>query len=201
MSRIQKVVPAIEEPEFVSLGKRPGRIILGLINPLPDGVLSDLSAHLQKGFDVLVEKIELCSDVSYAFNRRRKQYSSPKILYKLKTISKEPDDKILGIVDVDLYCPDYDFVFGEADAAAGVATLSTYRVKQGTNDARLIASRIIKEATHEIGHLFNLGHCDDPYCVMSFSTGNLWQIDAKSASSCPKCYVPAELPSRGIVRN
>ncbi|QNT76488.1 peptidase zinc-dependent [Dehalogenimonas etheniformans] len=151
------------------------------------GVLTALSDHLQKEFGVPVENMDLFRDVSFAFNRRRNQYSSPKILKKLKAISKGFEDKLLGIVDVDLYCPDYDFVFGEADAGSGVATLSLYRLKQDTADSRLVSSRIIKEATHEVGHLFNLGHCEDPKCVMSFSVGNLSQIDAKSASVCLPC--------------
>ena len=198
MPRFEKVDPTSKETEFASAGKRSGRITLALISSLPDKVLSALSGHLQKEFGVPVVSVVFEGtekDVSYAFNRRRNQYSSPKILGRLRRVPKEPGDKVLGIVDVDLYCPDYDFVFGEADATTGVATLSVYRLKQGADDENLVTSRVIKEATHEIGHLFDLGHCDDPKCVMSFSTGNLWQIDAKSASICADCH------SAGLQRN
>jgi archaemetzincin len=201
MPRIQKVTPTQGELEFSSPGAGRGRIILGLIRPLPDAVLPALATHLQKEFGVQVESRELSLDVSLAFNRERNQYSSPKILAKLRKIVLGTGDKILGIVDVDLYCPDYDFIFGEADAAAGAATLSIYRLKQRTRDAKLIASRIIKEATHEIGHLFEIGHCDDPKCVMSFSTGNLWQIDAKSASVCRECRTTSRSLGRGTIQN
>lgn len=201
MPRTQKVGSDWEEPRTVSIEPRHGRIILGLMSQLPDDVLAALSTHLQNVFRVKVENFKLGPDISFAFNRRLNQYSSPKILQRLRKVPKESQDKILGVVDVDLYCPDYDFIFGEADASAGVATLSTYRLKQGTSDTKLIASRIIKEATHEIGHLFNLGHCDDPNCVMSFSTGNLWQIDAKSASICPECQAPTQPTGHGTVHN
>ena len=201
MSRTEKVDPVSETGKKKFKSNSSGRIILGLINDVPEVVLSTLSTHLHKEFGVPVEHIELEKDVSFAFNRRRNQYSSPKILDRLRKINREPQDKLLGIVDVDLYCPDYDFVFGEADADAGVATLSIYRLKQGISDPELIASRIIKEATHEIGHLFNLGHCDDPRCVMSFSIGNLWQIDAKSASLCKECHLAGKRPVTRTIRN
>ncbi|APV44510.1 archaemetzincin [Dehalogenimonas formicexedens] len=190
MPRSQQVIPNSGSISF-SADNKSGRIILGLISPLPGGVLSALSEHLQKEFSVPVETLELNWNVSFAFNRRRNQYSSPKILNRLKAVPQRTGDKLLAIVDVDLYCPDYDFIFGEADAEEGIATLSTHRLEEGTNDTKLISKRIVKEATHEIGHLFNLGHCEDPKCVMSFSVGDLSQIDAKSASVCLPCKSPA----------
>jgi archaemetzincin len=198
-TKIIKSIPG--ETEFNPAASESGRIVLGLIKPLPEGVLPALVAHLQNEFGVSVESRDLPLKISFAFNRNRNQYSSPKILDKLRKITRAPGDKILGIVDLDLYCPDYDFVFGEADAAAGVATLSIYRLAEGTRDANLVTSRIIKEATHETGHLFNLGHCDDPKCVMSFSKGNLWQIDAKSASICPGCRSASKTLGSGTIQN
>jgi archaemetzincin len=192
MPRNQKVASATAGERFPIAGDNLGRIILGLMTDMTNPVLTALSAHLGKVFGVPVEPITMNRDVSYAFSRIRNQYSSPRILAKLRKLNKKPD-KILGIVDVDLFCPDYDFVFGEADAAAGAATLSIYRLHQDTSDSKLITSRIIKEATHEVGHLFNLGHCEDPDCVMSFSVGNLSQVDSKSASVCPVCHSPAGL--------
>ena len=201
MPRTKKVTLNPGESPFASESAKPGKIILALISPLPFEVLSLLSDHLQHEFHVPVEQLKLDWEVSSVLNPRRGQYSSPKILKKLRTVPKGAADKILGIVDVDLYCPDYDFIFGEADAQAGVATLSVYRLKQDTTDKELIVSRILKEATHEIGHLFNLGHCDDPQCVMSFSTGNLWQIDAKSASICPDCRSTGSLRRLKTIHN
>ncbi len=165
------------------------RIILALMIELPASTLSELIDHLNKEFDAPVEVVRPSQDVAFAYNRKRKQYSSPKILDVLRKIPKKPEDKVLGIVDVDLTTPDYDFIFGEADFAAGIATLSTFRLKEDTSDPEVLKSRIIKEATHEIGHLFNLGHCDDPNCVMSFSTGDLSQVDLKKATICHKCPV------------
>ncbi len=171
-----------------------GRIILFLMGDLPDSTLSELRSHLRQEFDVPVEVVQGNRDVAFAYNRRKKQYSSPKILDKLRKMTKGTDDKILGILDVDLTTPDYDFIFGEADFAAGLATLSTFRLKEGTSDPGVLKTRIIKEATHEIGHLFNLGHCEDPNCVMSFSVGELSKIDSKKAVLCKHCpEIPNDL--------
>lgn len=60
----------------------------------------------------------------YAFHPKRNQYLSTAILNTLlKQSEYQPYEKILGIVDVDLYVPDLHFVFGEASPKAAVISL------------------------------------------------------------------------------
>ena len=47
-------------------------------------------------------------------------------------------------------------------------------------------ARALKEAMHELGHTFGLGHCTDPGCVMWFSS-SLAETDRKGAAYCPRC--------------
>ena len=65
----------------------------------------------------------------YAFDPKRRQYHSTKILEWLKNIPVM-NTRILGIVDLDLYVPELNFVFGEADVAHGVCVLSLVRLRQ-----------------------------------------------------------------------
>jgi predicted Zn-dependent protease len=44
---------------------------------------------------------------------------------------------------VDLYSPEYDFVYGEADVNAGVAALSTYRLISENPNSQSVNQMII----------------------------------------------------------
>ena len=97
--------------------------------------------------------------------------------------------KILGVTSFDLFVPGLNFVFGLADPVQGVAILSLIRlvaVGEEEKMIRLIGERIYKEAVHEIGHLFQLTHCPDQKCIMTFAN-SIWDVDAKLPRLCPSC--------------
>jgi archaemetzincin len=99
-----------------------------------------------------------------------------------------PFEKILGIVDRDLYVPELNFVFGEASQR--VAVISLTRLRQEfynlPQDQHLFHKRALTEAVHELGHTYGLGHCGNPRCVMFFSN-SLIDTDRKGSEFCPKC--------------
>ena len=125
----------------------------------------------------------------YAFDSRRRQYRSEIILGRLRRLSL-PAERWLGVVDLDLYTPGLNFVFGQANVGGPAAVVSLARLRQGfyglPEDETLFQERAIKEAVHELGHTYGLGHCSDPRCVMSFSN-SLLDVDRKSADLCPRC--------------
>jgi archaemetzincin len=91
---------------------------------------------------------------------------------------------------VDLYSPGYDFVYGEADVHCGVATLSTFRLisenPDGDADQDLFEERVIREATHEVGHLFGMDHCENQRCLMRTCTC-VSEVDQAGNLFCNEC--------------
>ncbi|WKZ15086.1 MAG: archaemetzincin family Zn-dependent metalloprotease [Candidatus Jettenia caeni] len=125
----------------------------------------------------------------YAFDPKRNQYHSTRILESLKQI-KARGELILGIVDVDLYAPELNFVFGEANILDSVCIISIMRLRQEyyglPKNNKLFLERILKEAIHEIGHTYGLAHCDNPKCIMHFSN-SLKDTDTKGPGFCFRC--------------
>ena len=139
------------------------------------------------GFDVRIAREEPIPQ--YAFDPKRRQYHSTKILEWLKNIPVM-DTRILGIIDLDLYVPELNFVFGEADIAHGVCVISLVRLRQEyyglPKNEKLFLERALKEAIHELGHTYRLSHCRDPRCIMHFSN-SLQDTDIKGPDFCPRC--------------
>ena len=139
------------------------------------------------GFEATINKAEHIPQ--YAFDPKRRQYHSTKILEWLENIPVM-DTRILGIVDLDLYVPELNFVFGEADVAHGVCVISLVRLRQEfyglPENENLFLERALKEAVHELGHTYRLGHCRDTRCIMHFSN-SLQDTDIKGPDFCPRC--------------
>ena len=94
--------------------------------------------------------------------------------------------RLLGVVSQDLHAHGLNFVFGEADAAHGVAVFSLARLRENTSsraaDERF-RRRVATEAIHELAHTYGLGHCTDQRCVMWFSN-TLSETDRKGTKFC-----------------
>ena len=139
------------------------------------------------GFDVRIAREEHIPQ--YAFNPKRNQYHSTKILEWLRNIPVT-DTRILGIIDLDLYVPELNFVFGEADVALGICVISLVRLRQEfyglPKNENLFLERALKETVHELGHTYKLGHCGDTRCIMHFSN-SLQDTDIKGPDFCPRC--------------
>lgn len=125
-----------------------------------------------------------------AYNPKRGQYYATPIV-KLIADSVSGYDKILGVIDFDLWVPGLNFIFGEAEGIGGeAAVISLTRLGQEfyglPPDTNLFYERTLKEAVHELGHLYGLVHCDNPKCVMHFSN-SLLDTDYKNSNFCPEC--------------
>ena len=100
-------------------------------------------------------------------------------------LSVKPRDSLFvaAITPYDLYSDGLNFVFGVAYPFKGC--IVSY-ARLFSDDTDLFLSRVRKEITHEIGHVFGLQHCPNPKCVMHFSN-SLADTDYKSEDFCPIC--------------
>jgi archaemetzincin len=125
------------------------RIILRPLAQIDSQILEILKQSLEHTFNCPVEIKAQIGSLDYAYSPKRKQYLSPQLLASLRSFSKEPSDRCLGIVDVDLYSPSLNFVFGEADIGCGVAIISLYRLSPERyglpHNATLFQDRAVKE--------------------------------------------------------
>ncbi|KPL04341.1 MAG: hypothetical protein AMJ90_01190 [candidate division Zixibacteria bacterium SM23_73_2] len=152
--------------------------------------LFDLKPKLKEVFGLEVEIKEGLDKPDYAYNPERKQYFSTSILKEIAKTSYKDCERVLGVVDLDLFVPSLNFIFGEADIWGKSCIISVSRLHQSfyglPEDQELFQQRVLKEAVHELGHTFGLSHCPDPKCVMHFSN-SLKDTDIKSHNFCKNC--------------
>ena len=164
------------------------KITLKPLDNIADEMMERLKDRVGGIFHCPVEIKAGFSDLAQAYDPQRKQYLSSKLLASLG--KSEGEERVVGIVDVDLYVPRLNFVFGEADMVSGTAIISLCRLRQEyyglAPDEALFQERATKEIVHELGHTFGLGHCPNNKCVMHFSN-SLADTDLKEAHFCNKC--------------
>jgi archaemetzincin len=139
-------------------------------------VIAGLDNHLVDAFSFDNIKIsKLGQSPSSCWNAFRHQFDANCLLAYAK--SEIPTGIVLLIISKDTYIQGLNFVFGVASRGIG-AVVSIYRLE---NDPKFV----LKEITHELGHVFRLKHCFLP-CVMTFSN-SVWEARLKCASFCEKC--------------
>ncbi|MFX0085316.1 MAG: hypothetical protein ACFFAU_06555 [Candidatus Hodarchaeota archaeon] len=135
-----------------------------------------LKTALQKRFPVIdqyyFQPIELPLS---CWNTKRHQYNANCILCWIQ--SKIKTSLFLILTDKNLYSPGLRYVFGIGLYHKGAIT-SSYHLNNDINF-------LIKEVTHELGHVFGLPHCSLP-CVMTFSN-SVFEAYQKNDVFCSQC--------------
>jgi archaemetzincin len=165
---------------------KPRTIALCPIGRVSLPTLAAIASTIATAFGASVVIGDAVSLPEAARDSGRRQYLSTALLDVLASARRPEWDRLLGVADIDLYVPDLNFVFGEADSRRGLAVFSLARLRAGADDegAALFLRRAATEAIHELGHTYGLGHCRDRRCVMWFSN-TLAESDGKGTAFCP----------------
>ena len=149
------------------------QIILQPVLFQPDrDILSSLEKALSKEFNassiVAAQPIKQIPE-QLLFDNQRNQWKSSNILQWLSDKHNKPSSKerttpkILAICDFDAYSGTLNFVFGQAHLDGNIAIIYLPRLRQEfyglKSDEYIFYQRLVKEAVHELGHSFGLGHC------------------------------------------
>jgi archaemetzincin len=180
-------------------------LILPLGNADPD-ITRGLHASLAETFHAEVSEVECDLDLEQFFDAQRVQYNSTDIIHHISTnhipaspgpAGQDESTKILAVSVEDLFIPILTYVFGEAELGGRVSLVSYHRLQPQryglSPDSRLLATRLRKEAVHELGHSYGLVHCLRIECVMHTSS-YVEEIDLKGESFCDDCRRLLELP-------
>ena len=173
---------------------------MNLVHLLPVGTISrslleNLRADLTKSIQVECQIHPLRLDPAPSYHAERQQFHSSELLQRMRQYVRPGDWRLLAITDVDLYIPILKYVFGEAQMGGSCAIVSIFRLRQEfyglPEDNRLLRDRLLRESVHELGHTFDLRHCEDYHCVMAASHAVEW-IDLRESSWCDACRVKVE---------
>jgi len=157
---------------------------------IPEIAPKVIAAHISGYLDLQTSLLRPMDNPSYALDKQRLQYDVGPILQHMESKWFKSADKVICILDVDLFVPVFTHVFGEARQGGRVAFVSIFRLRENpmeTFDGSAIAlERAAKIALHELCHLYDLTHCESRHCLMHFS-GSLPDLDQSSFSLCRYC--------------
>jgi archaemetzincin len=159
------------------------RVKDGLAKVFPDTKVSIVDTHLPSP--------------GSAFDKKRGQYRSNQVLGMIQSYASDKSlNRVLGVMDADIYIQGLNFVFGEALFPGKAALISLWRLKpafyKSPSNMEVFAERSVKEAVHEVGHTLGLRHCPRSSCVMHFSN-SIFDTDKKQALFCDECYIQAAI--------
>ena len=166
---------------------------------VPEIVSKTIAAGILGYLHVDTEIVQPLRIPEYAYDQVRLQYNAGLLLNAFESIPFHDHEKVIGVLDVDLFVPILTYVFGEARQGGNYALVSLHRLKRNSDGSLspmpLVLERAAKVALHELGHLFNLAHCEDERCLMHFS-GGIKDLDKAPPYYCRYCslYLRDALP-------
>ncbi|MFO7913123.1 MAG: archaemetzincin family Zn-dependent metalloprotease [Desulfotignum sp.] len=170
--------------------KPSGLILVSPVGDITDDISVAVADKVAKVFKTEVRIVSLLPDIAFAYDVDRNQYWSTRVLEELEKNAPEHCLKVVAITKNDLFIPILTHVYGEAQLGGKAAVVSISRLNTGL-DALGTAGfmdRIVKEAIHELGHTFDLRHCEDPMCIMHYCR-KIADVDQKLNRFCRYCSI------------
>lgn len=157
---------------------------------VPSMATKVIAAHVYAYFDLHADVLASLPVPMHALDSGRMQYDAGQVLNKLEKEKFKGYQKVIGVINGDLFVPIFTYVLGEARQGGRCALVSLFRLEEktasGPVDPSQFLERCAKVALHELGHLFNLTHCDDPLCLMHIS-GDVRELDQRRLTLCRYC--------------
>jgi archaemetzincin len=166
--------------------------IIGVVpvGDVPELAPKVIAAHISGFLKLAAEILAPAQPPAAAFDASRSRYNAAKILSCFESGVYVNFDKIVAVFNVDLFIPTFAYVFGEAKQGGKHALVSLFRLrkdKEGRSPpSAILYERAAKVAMHELGHLYNLAHCEDKSCLMHYS-GGLADLDNIPLYFCRYC--------------
>ena len=170
------------------------KISVGLVplGDVPEIVLKVIEDHITGCFKLTTQILPTLEKPEYAIDERRLQYNAGIIIETMEAMHFSNHDKVIGVLNNDLFIPIFTHVFGEARQGGKCGLVSLYRLAKNpdgsTPPKSIIHERVAKVALHELGHLLDLLHCEHKKCLMHFS-GGTDEVDEMSLDLCEYCSI------------
>ncbi len=181
-------------------------IYLQKIGDLDSAILKKLKRNLKKSLNDYINSVKILREIipiaDFEYNSKRMQFNDLILKEIIRTFKNGNYFRILGVIDKDIYFKTSKIIFGKRlSKSYGIALIAIARLRESflekPENKALFELRILKEAIHELGHTFNLKHCNN-FCVMR-SAGSkpenypLTNIDEKPAKFCNDCISDLKL--------
>jgi archaemetzincin len=174
---------------LISKKKSIGVVPLGNIPEIDLQVIAD---HITVCFKLATQILPPFETPGHAFDEKRLQYNAAIIIETMESMQFGNHDKVIGVLNKDLFIPIFTHVFGEARQGGACGLVSLFRLTKNPDGSipnrSVIQERAAKVALHELGHLLDLLHCEHKHCLMHFS-GGIDEVDDMSLELCEYCSI------------